>query len=99
MAKKRSRTDCGLPAPGGKQIAPRKLLDDLRELIEATRAGVAQAVNSALVLLYWQVGHRIRTDILRSRAGGLRRGDCLDAVERIGRRVRQRVLACRTSPA
>ena len=30
-------------------------------------AGVAQAVNSALVLLYWQVGHRIRTEILKSR--------------------------------
>src|SRR5262249_38229812 len=27
--------------------------------------GVAQAVNSALVLLYWQVGHRIRTEILQ----------------------------------
>src|SRR5438552_16166955 len=44
--------------------APAALLDDLRELIRQTREGVAQAVNSALVLLYWQVGHRIRTEIL-----------------------------------
>jgi predicted nuclease of restriction endonuclease-like (RecB) superfamily len=41
------------------------LLADLRELIDASRAAVAQAVNSALVLLYWQVGSRIRADVLR----------------------------------
>jgi hypothetical protein len=28
---------------------------------------VAQAVNTALVLLYWQVGHRIRTEILEEK--------------------------------
>jgi predicted nuclease of restriction endonuclease-like (RecB) superfamily len=44
--------------------APATLLDDLRALIRQTREGVAQTVNSALVLLYWQVGHRIRTEIL-----------------------------------
>jgi hypothetical protein len=49
-----------LPAPAG-------LLDDVRTLIRQTRDGVAQAVNSALVLLYWQVGHRIRTEILGSK--------------------------------
>ncbi len=54
----------------------RELLADLRELIEA-RSRVAQAVYSALVLLYWQVGHRIhrgRTLLmlaLVSIAGGL----------------------------
>jgi hypothetical protein len=42
------------------------LLADLRELIEASRSAVAQAVNSALVLLYWQVGSRIRADVLRA---------------------------------
>jgi predicted nuclease of restriction endonuclease-like (RecB) superfamily len=41
------------------------LLADLRELIEASRAAVAQAVNSALVLLYWQAGTRIRADVLQ----------------------------------
>jgi hypothetical protein len=45
--------------------APRKLLADLRSLIEAARAGVAQAMNSAPVLLYWQVGYRILTETLR----------------------------------
>lgn len=43
------------------------LLADLRELIEGSRAAVAQAVNSALVLLYWQVGSRIRADVLRDK--------------------------------
>src|SRR4051794_38876601 len=67
MAKKRSIPDHGLSDPGAKPTTPRKLITDLRELIEATRAGVAQAVNSALVLLYWQVGHRIRPEVLGSR--------------------------------
>jgi predicted nuclease of restriction endonuclease-like (RecB) superfamily len=43
------------------------LLPELRTLITETRASVAQAVNSALVDLYWQVGTRIRTDILSER--------------------------------
>jgi predicted nuclease of restriction endonuclease-like (RecB) superfamily len=67
MAKKR--------APKGRlsskrvPVAPatRKLMADLRSLIHATRSGVAQAVNSAQVLLYWQVGQRILTEILRHR--------------------------------
>jgi predicted nuclease of restriction endonuclease-like (RecB) superfamily len=41
------------------------LLDDLRQLIRKARTGVAQAVNSALVLLYLQVGQRVRNEILR----------------------------------
>ena len=28
---------------------------------------MAQGVNSALVLLYWQIGQRIRTDILKAK--------------------------------
>jgi hypothetical protein len=43
------------------------LLADLRELIEASRSAVAQAVNTALVLLYWQVGGRIRADVLKDK--------------------------------
>lgn len=40
------------------------LLGDLRQLIDAARQRAAAAVNSELVLLYWQVGTRIRTDLL-----------------------------------
>ncbi len=47
--------------------SPAKLLQDLRDLIRSARSGVAQAVNSALVLHNWQVGRRILTDILDSK--------------------------------
>jgi predicted nuclease of restriction endonuclease-like (RecB) superfamily len=47
--------------------APAGLLDDVRALIRQTREGVAQAVNAALTLLYWQVGHRVRTEILNEK--------------------------------
>ena len=36
-------------------------------MIEASRSAIAEAVNSALVLLYWQVGSRIRADVLRDK--------------------------------
>jgi predicted nuclease of restriction endonuclease-like (RecB) superfamily len=48
-------------------IAPAQLLSDLRALITDSRQRVAQAVNSALVVLYWQVGQRIRVDILKQK--------------------------------
>ncbi len=44
-----------------------KLVKDLRHLIRSARFGVFQAVNSALVMHYWQVGQRIRGNILDSR--------------------------------
>jgi len=40
------------------------LIGDLRQLIDSSRRRAAIAVNNELVLLYWQVGTRIRTDIL-----------------------------------
>ena len=43
---------------------PRVLLADVRELILQARAGMAQTVNAGLTLLYWQIGRRIRKDIL-----------------------------------
>jgi len=50
-----------------KAITPKVLLKDLRELITAARQDVARQVNSALVLLYWRVGRRIRQDILKEK--------------------------------
>jgi len=50
--------------------SPAALLADVRDLILETRRTVAQGVNSALVLLYWQVGQRIRSDILRDKRSG-----------------------------
>lgn len=45
----------------------RALLSDLRQLIAAARQDVARQVNSALVLLYWRVGQRIRRDVLKEK--------------------------------
>ena len=40
------------------------VLEDLRRLIEQARWQTAQAVNSALTMLYWRVGERIRREVL-----------------------------------
>jgi predicted nuclease of restriction endonuclease-like (RecB) superfamily len=70
MAKKRIKS-ADLPASRpSRGLVPARLLSDLRTLIGSTRAGLAQAVNSALVILYWQVGNRIRTDVLGSKRAG-----------------------------
>jgi predicted nuclease of restriction endonuclease-like (RecB) superfamily len=61
MAKKKSLTTrTSVPA-----IQP-ALLKDLREVIESARQQTARAVNSALVLMYWQIGRRIREDVLQN---------------------------------
>ena len=41
-----------------------ELAADIRGMIEAARLRVAQTVNAELVLLNWQIGNRIRRDIL-----------------------------------
>lgn len=41
-----------------------ELAADIRGFIEAARLRVAQTVNAELVLLYWQIGSRIRRDVL-----------------------------------
>src|SRR5438046_10761399 len=47
--------------------SPKMLLTDVRSLIEKARTATAQAVNAALVMLNWQIGHRIRTEILKEK--------------------------------
>jgi hypothetical protein len=53
-----------LPQPGANPVA---LLTDVRELILSARQAVARGVNTALVVLYWQVGNRIRREVLREK--------------------------------
>jgi len=48
-----------------KTAAP--LLAEVRELILAARTQVAQTVNAGLTFLYWQVGGRIRREILNEK--------------------------------
>ena len=40
------------------------LLGDLQSLIESARIRVAVGVNAEMVLLYWDIGERIRKEIL-----------------------------------
>jgi predicted nuclease of restriction endonuclease-like (RecB) superfamily len=44
---------------------PKKLVADLRKMIDESRQVVSETVNAALVVLYWNVGKRIRADILK----------------------------------
>ena len=47
-----------------------RLASDLRGLILTARRHVAQTVNAGLVTLYWQIGNRIRKDILNEKRAG-----------------------------
>lgn len=51
-----------LPAPDGAQVEA--LVHDLGQMIDAARKQVAVAANAALTTLYWQLGHRVRTQVL-----------------------------------
>jgi len=46
---------------------PTALVTDVRELILSARQTVARGVNAALVLLYWKIGQRIRTELLHEK--------------------------------
>ncbi len=72
MSKKRAGTRRQLVRRGDTAVVttgqvPQKLIADLRKMIEESRQGVAQAVNTALVWLYWNIGRRIRQDILKEK--------------------------------
>jgi len=43
------------------------LISDIRRLIETARHNVAVTVNAGLTVLYWQIGSRIRQDILKEK--------------------------------
>jgi hypothetical protein len=45
-------------------IASIQLLADIRSLITLSRDRLTQTVNSELVLLYWHIGKRVRSEIL-----------------------------------
>jgi len=48
-----------------KTAAGKSLAQDIRALIEQAREYVARSVNAGLVALYWQIGKRIRHEVLR----------------------------------
>jgi predicted nuclease of restriction endonuclease-like (RecB) superfamily len=45
-------------------VIERSLFSDVRRMIEEARSAVAVTVNAGLTILYWQIGTRIRKDIL-----------------------------------
>ncbi|MEW6363563.1 MAG: PDDEXK nuclease domain-containing protein [Acidobacteriota bacterium] len=46
---------------------PDALATEIRQMIEAARQHVAHAVNAGLTMLYWQIGARIRKDVLKEK--------------------------------
>ena len=42
------------------------LVADVRAMIAQTREGVARSVNTGMTLLYWSIGRRIQTEVLRN---------------------------------
>lgn len=47
-----------------KEITTTRLFGDIRELIDQARTRVAQVINAGTVSLYWNIGNRIRSEIL-----------------------------------
>ncbi len=70
MAKKRTKPEQRLASRPRDVPTPAKLLKELRDLIHAAHGAIAQAVNSGQVMLYWQVGHRLRTEVLGAKRAG-----------------------------
>jgi hypothetical protein len=60
-----ARRDGRQPASSAK--VPKRLVADLRKLIDESRQALARTVNTALVWLYWNIGKRIREDILKQK--------------------------------
>jgi predicted nuclease of restriction endonuclease-like (RecB) superfamily len=65
LAKKKSQRKLDQQDATLSVVAP-SLLGDIRSLIEAAREQTARAVNCGLTMMYWQIGRRIREDVLRN---------------------------------
>src|SRR4030042_3374045 len=50
-----------------KPKATRQLLSDIRLMIEQSRYRLSQIINTEIALLYWNIGKRIRVDILKEK--------------------------------
>ena len=66
MSRSRKKLSSRKPAPPIRSVKPVALSVEIRQLIVAARRQMAQAVNAGLTMLYWQIGTRIRKDILRN---------------------------------
>nr|NQU89509.1 DUF1016 domain-containing protein [Bacteroidota bacterium] len=55
------------------KVAPssdKLFLEDIRKIIDKAKVRIATSVNSEIVLVYWQVGSRIKKEILREKRAG-----------------------------
>ena len=66
----RSTKAAALATPVAKRATAKPLLTDLRQLIVEAREQVGRTVNAGLTLLYWEVGNRIRSEILGEKRAG-----------------------------
>jgi len=64
---KRPTAEGAAVATGPASLDVRVLVRDLCQMIEAARREVAVTANAALTTLYWQIGNRVRTEILQGR--------------------------------
>lgn len=67
MSKKKPTSRKLVPAKPTAVVVPADLMTDVRGLIDQARDATALAVNSALVLLYWGIGERIRSEVLKEK--------------------------------
>lgn len=65
MRRRRLVAQNNAPAVNRQVRVNRALLGELRTMIVQAREGVARAVDSTLTTLYWHIGRRVHTDILR----------------------------------
>lgn len=66
------------------QLLPNALFEDVSTLIASARARAAASVNAELTMLYWQVGRRVREEVL----GGERAGYGQQLVSALARRLK-----------
>ena len=67
VPKKKARVSRAVKPATTPALTGAGLLPELRNLIQTARQTVAVAVNAALTTLYWQIGLRIRKEILREK--------------------------------
>ena len=78
----RRRESASFPAPVGKNVVPtdyQAVLERLKERIRAERLRVTMSANSAMVLLYWDIG-KIRLFWNDSRSGAGAPGSSTDCL-------------------
>jgi hypothetical protein len=50
----------------------KRLFVEIKQLIQSARQRAAVSVNAELTLLYWQVGNRIASEVLKGEQTGIR---------------------------